>query len=297
MSQNLVMNEDMNAKLLSIRRYIINKTKETFKDADKDDKELIKSILSEMVKPIDQTVGGHLTSALTGHFGDHKFNVEMIGYVKPFVKVDANNPYRYVVNKISWNDGPSVMQVHFYIKDKYSLYMKDTEFSPKIYDRQVKGIEKRIQSVYKPLNVANKEFAGIQVFISQIVYRENDKVTDVKFYIQPTDKKLFYVDTNNKSVNALDTVEAPTLGGALSMLQSSIENCYYSPPYSPKFKVISKKIIKSEENPDFSGESVGDDDSESFVESDDPVDDVTTEEEQEQVEAAILASAADNNKT
>ncbi len=259
---NQLLNEDMSARLLNYRKLVVDLAKQQFKGLSDQKKEVIKGILEDMLKPIDNTVGGNITEDLIRNFGDQGFKVEIVAYAKPFVKVDANNPYRYVINKVSWTDGPNVMQVHFYLNDKFPKFMKDAEYNPKSYHRKISNVESRLIQTYKPLDIRGEQFAPIEVYISQVIYRENGKVADVKYIIQPTDKTLQYTDIKNNTVNALDTVEASTLAEALQMLQASIESCYYSQRYSPKYKVMSKKVLRGQEssstNPDFSGDQVDD---------------------------------------
>jgi hypothetical protein len=260
---NQLLNEDMSVRLLNFRKQILEQAKIQFKGIGDQKKEVLKNILEEMLRPIDNTVGGNITQDLIRKFGDHGFKIEIVGYAKPFIKIDANNPYRYVINKVAWKDGPNVMQVHFYLNDKFPKFMKVREYDPKIYIRKLTNVERRLSQTYKPVDIADKQFAPIDVFISQVVYRQDGgKVTDAKYIIQPVDRMLTYTDIKNNHVNALDEVEAPTIAEALELLQAQIETCFYSNSYSPKYKVIAKKVlqIQPETNPDFSGDQVGGDD-------------------------------------
>lgn len=258
---NQLLNDDMSARLIAFRKQVVEQAKIQFKGMNDQKKEVLKNILEEMLKPIDNTVGGNITEDLIRKFGDFGFKIEIVAYARPFIKIDANNPYRYVINKVAWKDGPNVMQVHFYLNDKFPKFMKDREYDPKIYNRKLTNVERRLSQTYQPVDIADKQFAPIDIFISQVVYRQDGKVTDAKYIIQPVDKMLNYTDIKNNHVNALDEVEAPTIAQALELLQANIETCFYSNSYSPKYKVIAKKIlhVQAETNPDFSGDQVGDD--------------------------------------
>lgn len=299
---NQLLNEDMSARLLAFRRNIIEQAKTQFKGMNDSKKEVIKSIIEEMLKPLDNTVGGTITEDLIRKFGDFGFKVDIAAYAKPFTKIDANNPYRYIVNRVVWKDGPNVMQVHYYLNDNFPRFMKDREYDPKIFHRRISNIERRLKQSYKPIEIRDRQFAPVDIFISQVVYKEDDKVVDARYIIQPVDEMLKYTDIKNNNVNALSEIEAPTLAGALELLQAQIEECFYSQRYSPKYKVISRKLVAQEQetNPDFSGDQVDDSsnsssDIDDIGNSDTGNDDSGNDDQSGAGEEEVLVEQDDNN--
>ena len=196
--------------------------------------ELKKHILSTL----GDFIGKKLQKGLEKKFGD-------CGFVITLKPVDN---YKYVLENISWNDGPIPHKLFYYIKDKYSYYLASSsndKFDESMFTRTITDIEKRYTSFFFPLPIKDKKIKSVPIMINRVIENKN-----TYYSIDVLDEKLSLKDIRGKTLNA-----------ALSSLQVRIEGIYYrddsivlanddKKPYDVHKYLIKKYVFEDDKDED-----------------------------------------------
>jgi hypothetical protein len=207
-------------KLMSIKKSLEATIQEIRKLGGNTDP--LETAMQETMKRIDNLTGIKMVEGLRTTFGNHNFKVTMENYSKPFLSQSSTkNDYRYILKNVSWTNGPNPHQVFFYIKEHFKYYLKNQDFDGSLFSRSLPGIEKRHISWFLPIPIAGKEFDSIEIFISKVYNKINEKTTMMNYIIDAVDPKL-----------GLQNIRGETKQEAFERFQEALENIYYVPNVS-----------------------------------------------------------------
>lgn len=186
--------------------------------------------LDESLAKIDNYLGNKLKEGLIKTFGDCGWSIKIDNYFRPFLSKGATkNDYRYILKNISWKNGPSSHQVFFYILENFKYYLQSNVYDPKLFSRTIPNIEKRGKSYFFPRSINGKEFKPIEINISRIYHKINEKTTLQYYIIDVVDKKL-----------QIENIKHESKQGVFTKLQDMLEHIYYLPRYNETHKQLLK---------------------------------------------------------
>ena len=197
------------------------------------------NLKKELASVIDSYTGVRVTEGLKEKFGDHGFKVNIKNFFKPSLN-SKGGAYKYVIDHVSWENGPNAYQVFFYLKEEFGAYLNSLEFDRRIFTRRLPGIERKYISWYNPLMVANTQFNAFEVLLTKVENKINDNVTISYYRAETKDPKLNI------------SVKGETMEEVLTRLQEAIENIHYS----PNFDKTRQHLYKTYENHVASSEQV-----------------------------------------
>ena len=192
------------------------------------------NLKKELASVIDSYTGVRVTEGLKSKFGDHNFKVSIKNFFKPSLNSKGGS-YKYVIDHISWENGPNAHQVFFYLKEEFGAYLNSLEFDRRIFTRRLLGIERKLINWYLPLKVANTQFNAIEVTTTKVENKINDKVT------------LSYFQMESKDPLLKISVKGETLSEVLIRFQNAVEDIYYSENYDKTRKHLYAKYEQASE--------------------------------------------------
>ena len=187
------------------------------------------NLKKELASIIDSYTGVRVTEGLKTKFGDNcNFKVSIKNFFKPSLNRQGG-AYKYIIEHVSWDNGPNAHQVFFYLKEEFGAYLNSLEFDRRIFTRRLLGLERKLISWYLPTPIANTQFNALEIMVAKVENRVNDKVTISYFRIETKDPKLDIV------------VKGETLEEVLTHFQEVIEDIFYSPTYDKKRQYLHSK--------------------------------------------------------
>ncbi len=216
--------------------------------------------LKDALRKVDSVVHNDIKKALlekfsTEEFGECKWNIKIDNYIVPTLVKGRRNEYKYIIKNITWENGPSIHEVHYFIMERFMYYLVSKEYDSRLYTRNIPGIEKRYSSTFIPLPINHKEFGPIEVFISRIVHKINEKEMKQYYKLQVVDNKYqihkkVYDEQKKQSivqtVPIVQNIDAKTKEGLFLKLQERLEGVFYMRENTPESREAYKQLMKNQ---------------------------------------------------
>ena len=173
----------------------------------------------------------NLDEQLTKKFGDCGWKVRLKQIFKPTMKSGAENQVKYVIESIKWTDGPNSHQVYYWLMNNYAYFFERKEFNSFMYHHEYSNIEKCIMCTFTPRKINAEMFMPIDINMSHVYNKINDKVSLEYWVIDAIDSKL-----------GLQNIKAETKHEVFIKFQQAVEELYYASIHNEKRKQLAKYI-------------------------------------------------------
>jgi hypothetical protein len=232
--------------------------------------------LKSASKTVDTLLHRTIKKTLANKFGDYGWDVKIDSYLVPVINKGGGGrrtDCRYVIRKVSWKNGPTIHEVHYFLVEEYVQYLHTTKYESHMFNRSLPGIEKRytaiqknvkevkpiefimneqttggkgiepkrqmvvrdpnILSTFSPLPINEKLMNPVEIFISKSIHKINGREMKTQLQLVVNNPKL-----------GIGMLHGSTYQEVFQKLQESLESVFYMRENNPESRERNAEFMK-----------------------------------------------------